>query len=122
MYETEDEKQSYQLEKKADLLMVDVMQALADAADKRCLVHGRTRYIDKALLNKCVHLIMIYDDSITMKQLSKKVGLSFSTFNRILSDNGELTANRLSVEKIINYMNEIARTLNNENNKKTSHT
>lgn len=115
MYETEDEKQSYELEKKADSLMIEVMHTLADAVDKRCLVHGRTRYLDKALLNKCVHLMLIYDETETMKQLSKKIGLSFSTLNRMLSDNDEWTANRVSVEKIINYMNKIAGTYENNN-------
>lgn len=115
MYETEEEKQSYKLENKADLLIVEAMHTLADAVDKRCLVHGRTRYLDKALLNKCVHLMLIYDETETMKQLSKKIGLSFSTLNRMLSDNDEWTANRVSVEKIINYMNKIAGTYENNN-------
>jgi len=121
MYETEDEKESYKLEEQADLLIVEVLRTLADAADKRCLVHGRTRYLDKTLLNKCVHLIMIYDKTATMNKLSKKIGLSFSTLSRILNDNDELTANRVSVEKIINYMYKIADTYEKDNNK-TSHT
>lgn len=110
MYETEDEKQSYRLEEKADQLILEGLRTLADAIDKRCLVHGRTRYLDKALLNKSVHLIMIYGEIETMKALSKQIGLSFSTLSRILNDNDELTANRVSVEKIIDYMYKVSDT------------
>lgn len=108
MYETEDERYSFELEQQADKLTIDVLRLLADATDKRCLIHGRTRYIDKQLLRKCVHLTMIYDDSVTMTQFSKNASIAFSTLSRMLNDNDELTANRVSVDKIINYMYEIA--------------
>lgn len=108
MYETSEEKQSYELEQQADALIVDVMRTLAEATDKRCLVHGRTRYIDKKLLKKCVHLIMIYDDIGNMKQFCSKTTLAFSTLSRMINDNDEYTANRTSVEKIINYMYKVA--------------
>ncbi|OEK60603.1 hypothetical protein [Staphylococcus equorum] len=108
MHETEDEKQSYKLEQQADTLIIDVLRNLAEATDKRCLAHGRTRYLDKQLLKKCVHLTMIYDNAPTMDQFCKNTGLAFSTLSRILNDNNEYTANRANVEKIINYMYKVA--------------
>ena len=43
-----------------------------------------------------------------MKQFCSKTTLAFSTLSRMINDNDEYTANRTSVEKIINYMYKVA--------------
>lgn len=108
MYESDNEKQSHKLEDEADTLIVDILRLLAEATDLRCLVHGKLRYLDKKLLKKCVHLIMIYDDLSTLNQLSKNINLGMSTLSKMINDSEEQTANRTSVDKIINYMYKIA--------------
>ncbi|WP_215392844.1 hypothetical protein [Staphylococcus aureus] len=108
MYETADEIKSRKLEEIADYQMIEVFRLLADATDKRCLVHGRLRYLDKDLLNKCVHLIMIYENKKTMKEVSNLLGITSVTLSSLISNNDKQTSNRVSVDNIIKGMNDIA--------------
>ncbi|EGQ2789536.1 hypothetical protein NAC36_002436 [Staphylococcus pseudintermedius] len=119
MYETADEVKSRKLEEIADYQMIEVFRLLADATDKRCLVHGRLRYLDKDLLNKCVHLIMIYENKKTIKEVSDLLGITSVTLSNLIGKNDKRTSNRLSVDKIIKGMNDIADRLeeNSQNNR-----
>ena len=95
---------SYQLEQEADRLFVQMMRTLAEAVDNRCLVHGRLRYIDVPLLNKSIHLIMIYRQIDTINQLAIELNLSFATINRMIRVSEAQTVNRKSVDKVIDFM------------------
>lgn len=95
---------SYQLEEEADRLFVQMMRTLAEAVDNRCLVHGKLRYIDVPLLNKSIHLIMIYRHIDTINQLAKELELSFATVNRMIREGESKTVNRKSVDKVIDFM------------------
>ncbi|HDG9757026.1 hypothetical protein [Staphylococcus epidermidis] len=117
MYETADEIKSRKLEEIADYQMIEVFRLLAEATDKRCLLHGRLRYLDKELLNKCVHLIMIYDNINTITELCERLDITNITIRRLIGKNDKQTANRLSVDKIIKAMNDLADRLENELNK-----
>lgn len=108
MYETADEIKSRKLEEIADYQMIEVFRLLADATDKRCLVHGRLRYLDKPLLNKCVHLIMVYENKNTIKEVSELLGITSVTLGSLIGNNNKQTSNRLSVDKIIQGMNDLA--------------
>ncbi|WP_267239610.1 hypothetical protein [Staphylococcus aureus] len=117
MYETAEEIKSRKLEEIADYQMIEVFRLLAEAIDKRCLVHGRLRYLDKDLLNKCVDLIMIYDNLNTRAELCERLDITNVTIRRLIGKNDHQTANRLSVDKIIQVMNDLADRLENELNK-----
>lgn len=108
MYETADEIKSRKLEEMADYQIVEVIRLLADATDKRCLVHGRLRYLDKPLLNKCVHLIMAYENKRTIKEVGDLLGITNVTLGSLLGKNDKQTSNRVSVDKIIKGMNDLA--------------
>ncbi|MDU0936922.1 MAG: hypothetical protein E7A88_00090 [Dermabacter sp.] len=116
MYETAEEIKSRKLEEIADYQMIEVFRLLAEATDKRCLVHGRLRYLDKELLNKCVHLIMIYDNLNTIAELCERLDISNVTIRRLIGKSDQQTANRLSVDKIIQAMNDLADKLEKESN------
>ncbi|MFH0717409.1 hypothetical protein WMC59_11515 [Staphylococcus delphini] len=108
MYETADEIKSRKLEEMADYQIIEVIRLLADATDKRCLVHGRLRYLDKPLLNKCVYLIMAYENKSTIKEVSELLDITNVTLGSILGKNDKQTSNRISIDKIIKGMYDLA--------------
>lgn len=117
MFETKEEKASYELEKKSDVLMVDVLRLLARAVDKRCMVHGRLRYIDKELLNKSIQLVMTYDKVPTLNKFAKELNVSATTLHRMIHSDSNQTVNRLTVDKVIDYMYKVADKIEEKNRK-----
>lgn len=102
------EQQSFELEQQADKIFVSMIRLLAEAVDKRCFVHGRLRYIDTPLLNKSIHLVMVYNNIKSAHQLAKKLDISFNTLNKMMNHSDSETMNRKSIDKVIELMNQTA--------------
>ncbi|HAC5788988.1 TPA_asm: hypothetical protein GZX72_14270 [Listeria monocytogenes] len=117
MFPFESDEESYKLENESDKLMIDVLRKLSEAVDKRCIVHGKSRYLDKALLSKSIHLCMIYSEAKTLGQLTNELDISSTTMNRMLKGTENYTVNRVTVDKVIDYMNELSNKLEVENKK-----
>ena len=102
------EQQSFELEQQADKTFVNMIRLLAEAVDKRCFVHGRLRFIDTPLLNKSLHLVMIYNDIKSSHQLAKRLDISFKTLNKMMNRSDSETMNRKGIDKVIEFMNQTA--------------
>ncbi|MBO0377080.1 hypothetical protein [Staphylococcus warneri] len=103
-----DEELSYELEKQADEQFIHMIRLLAETVDKRCFKYGGLRYMDVPLLNKVLHLLMVYNDIKTLSQLAEAMNLSFTTLNRMMNHKQETTVHRKSIDKVLSYMYQTA--------------
>lgn len=103
------DKDDIQLEKEADQHFAKTIGLLAETIDLRCFVYGKLRYVDTKLLKKSVHLVMTHQSIDSLKALAKEIDVSPGTVNRMIQTTESVSVNRVSIDKLIDYMHNIAR-------------
>lgn len=102
------DKDDIQLEKEADQYFAKTISLLADTIDLRCFAYGKLRYVDTKLLKKSVHLVMTHQSIDSLKALAKEIDVSSGTINRMIQTADNVSVNRASIDKLIDYMKNIA--------------
>lgn len=102
-------KQDIQLEQEADSYFNKVIELLAETIDLRCFTYGKLRYVDTKLIKKSIHLVMTHQSIDSIKQLSTEIDVSSGTLNRMMHSTDEISVNRATIDKLVDYMHHIAR-------------